>query len=363
MKQRRTAILLFLVTVIVLAGAHVWRRDVPPVDLSDFAVDRQELDPARNAFTILLGAFESMQAPASWTFPDDTLSYDESKFSELARIVASNATVFAAVEAACAAPSFQLPRAVSFSSTSYAGSLLKLSKLLRAQYTVFRLTGKPVEAMQSARVMIKLGIMFQTNPETIHDYLVGLVVLTKGVDGMEVLLADDLIPPDEFSRLETLLDEVDSLTAGYIRALKRDFQITASELDKMPKDTRGALNAIGLGATSDYPTPLYWISGYKPNETVGMIAAVYRESILDADLPYGFASSVKRNDWDDIVGPHPARMFQPNLVGKVFMATVAPATTRYLELKCHAELAHAAMRVAIAMNRYMMSNNSLPDSL
>lgn len=338
------------------------RIDIPESEIGAIELEPYDLPDEENAYTYFCEATNSMYIPADYDLGAISQAEDKPLPDETSRIIASNSTVFALIEAGvrckgCAFPAIDdIDDVCPFMSYG-----LKFGKLLKLKARHERQSDDLGSAARSTKLLIQYGEIVQRKPNSLMQYLVGLALLNLGFQEGQTLALCDRVRIEDLDILSEALERPFSLAEGLKRGVQVEYLFAANTIDRLTAENFDDITG------SDAPwmfrrvqTANYY---FQPNRSKQFIAEQYRSLIGNADLPY---SEIEIDDLDqffDNDSNRLLRMLRPNSIGRLLCTIVMPAMENTIEHKCRTEGELAAARLTVALQRYERSNGVFPEEL
>ncbi len=336
-------------------------RDIPPPETSDLIPEWHVISAEENAYTYLNKAIESSNRAKDER--DIIFDYFRGKTVEkdmIAGILKRNAESLEFISRGLLCAALIVPEVTYDTLTPYLPEWRHFAWLMEAKARYEREDGDYAKATGTCIDLLSFGNMVQEKPGTLIQYLVGIAVLEIGFREVRELAKDPNTPDEELVKIMGKLSALGSPDSGLVHAMKMEYIILSNTIDDFVDG-----NLPALADFHDIIERLPWYL-FQCNRTKLLFAETYREIIEKSSLCYAGMkldeAGMLRELSDMIAWENPLIYVQPNLFGKTFFYMSAPSH-RVLAQKCHAEASIEAMRVIIALNRYLREEDSLPDDL
>jgi hypothetical protein len=318
-------------------------------DLTPEEQDREDRPPAEKEL------YERMTDGEAW---DDALA---------AKVLARNAEALAQWQEGMARPRLQAPEV----RTLYGGlpdvdGWLQLANLLYVVGEARRKAGDVDGALDLAVQTMRFGHRIQADANCLLTWLVGLTVSGMGRTRLMDVAREHPLPADRLRALAADVAPYAPSAAGLANDYRAEYVILADAVDKVHS---GEVKPFSTCEVDHVPSPLerfLWRivhpPVFKPNRTKRLFAQRLGPMIETAGRPY---KDVPRHDWEARKGDIITLIGSGNAVGR-FLAIVSsrPAYVyTSAELRCAADLEHAAARLRLAARAYELEKGRPPPSL
>ncbi|NLE56726.1 MAG: hypothetical protein GX616_00080 [Planctomycetes bacterium] len=336
-------------------------RDIAPPNTADLVVERVEVADADNAYTHFAAAAAVLDWPKHLDDKELLVAILDGEKSDpefVAELLSRNEKVFPLIEQGLACDICQVPEVYRIDDVvayGYPQEWHQLAQLLLLKSRHQREAGQNAEAIKTCGQLLRLGSLTQGHPECVIQFLVGLVILNKGLDETRQLAASQDLAAGELAILSGHLARVESPEAALVRSFKKEYQIMSNTIDDL-RD--GKLTQKDLGLPECRLGDLF-----QPNKTRCIAADFYRKLIENTSKPLAQVESV---DIDKIVGhdrDKAAFMPSPNQAGTIFLRLMIPVDEVILQANCHEQGAVSATRLIVACRRYELDHGELPPTL
>jgi hypothetical protein len=212
--------------------------------------------------------------------------------------------------------------------------------------------------------LCRFGDMVQKSPEMIINYLVGIVILSTGLEQSRHTACTAGLSGADLARLSTALSMIGPVDAGFVRGIKTEFKVTCRTTDDIGSGRIKLGDVAGNGSPKTLRNAR--IPGYlfQPNKTKALFAGFFRNIIRNASRSYAereesgiekYVAEQKRNKLKFFVGP--------NSIGRILFMLVVPAFDKISEMKCRLDCDLAATRIIVACHAFRRSTGAFPVSL
>ncbi|MFP4029569.1 MAG: HEAT repeat domain-containing protein [Candidatus Brocadiia bacterium] len=362
--------------VLILASilyVFIGGRDAPAPDVADLKLDRPEVAPDENAFTVFGKAISARYWPAEHD-EECVTDYlkDDCAFGKdfVRRTLERNAETFEHLREGvrrevCLAPLETEP----IPHYSYLGQWRDMARLLAVKARFSRNEGEYEEATEACVTLLRFGDMIKNHPNTLIHYLVGIAVQAIGLDETRKLVDDAELNDKQLDKLFKTLADLSPAESGFVHAMKGEYRFTAIQLDSAAEDPA---NIIEMAGGQSLPRPVElalqnrWISSYvlHRNRTKAALAGVFRELIANSERCYAELTlkDAEKPDTQGIVNLIKLPL-RPNPLGRMCVPLLASAFDRTLQEKLKLESELKATRLIVALHAYHRSEKHLPENL
>ncbi len=365
--------LLFIAALLLVAFMVGWAVMVrmgnsdPASDLSDLVLERPELLPEDNAYTVFAGLTNVFNTRSESSAVLAFLDGNAAASNAALEVITRNESVLTLINQGIARQRCLAPEIISYDAPlTYVSQWREIGKYLAAKTRHDRLSGCYASAVDVCTSHLRFAYLIQDDAESIIGYLVGLSVLDMALTQARDLARDAETPVADLSRLSDALSGIGSLSDGLVRAIKMENKITSNIINSFGdgKLTLGDISGIAGGGTSSVfkgtKIPRYL---FKPNTTKAAFAEVYRSAITNAPLSYADMSFY---DVESMVGVGQNKfkmMLSPNAVGRILAAIMVPALDGMLERRCRLECELVATRLLLAVQTFKKDTGLRPATL
>ena len=283
-----------------------------------------------------------------------------------AKVLARNAEALAQWQEGMARPRLQMPEVRTFDDKwSYVQAWFALADLLNFVGEARRKAGDVDGVLDLAVQMMRFGHRIQADANCLDTWYAGEHVREMGRTRVMDVAREHPLPAD---RLRALAADVAPYapSAGLANAYRGEYVMSADLVDQCHS---GEMTPCSLTDAYHTPSPferfLWRIVQppvFKPNRTKRLFAQRLGPMIETAGRPY---KDVPRHDWEARKGDIITLIGSGNAVGR-FLAIVSsrPAYVyTSAELRCAADLEHAAARLRLAARAYELEKGRPPPSL
>ncbi|MGD9873797.1 MAG: hypothetical protein AB7T27_05960 [Kiritimatiellia bacterium] len=355
-----------LIIVMAIAG-----RDIPEPDVSDLMPERTEIAPDQNAYTYFIAATNSLYWPTNKILVVDYLDGKSADKSVIQDIITRNDETLRLLDEGIARGACITPEVTGFDTMlPYLTPWRNMGRLLALKTRHARHSRNFKQATGTCISLLRFGNLIQRDAGCLINYLVGLSVLDLGLTQAQDLARDEGLSGADLKRLSEILDALDPLARGLIKAIKVEYKVADKTIEEFAQGKYGLNELFYLGEGN--PKPILkgnHIPGYffQPNRTKRAFADFYRNVISNASQPYGDMSC----DMDIFAREMEAHLetsgatllMRPNAVGKILCALITPALRSVLERKCRTESGVNATRIIAALNAHQKREGVMPADL
>jgi len=324
----------------------------PKVNDSDLQVSRPALTESANGFNALTAAGELLWWPEEQQQELLDLARGTHWNAQLAETVLDrNRKAFAELDAALAAPEFQVPEYDPTAVLDYLSTWKALANLLSLRAEASFNARQEQEAFGQALNMVRLGARMQDSNGPILHYLVGTAVRDIGLNEMRRWLATTKLSPNQLSQFARELANTTSYGSALTNALKAEYQFQIQEIDNMRAGKLPGQNSVPMASIRVLPV-------YNDRSTRLMFANNTRALLAAASLPCSQANLPSPDK------PNPiAMLVTGNAVGKIMFAMMAPVLQVVIKQKCRGQTHLDATRTLLALRAYQLKHGKLPATL
>jgi hypothetical protein len=345
----------------VVGWVVVGSMDSAPPEVSDLAVERPEVGEGENAFPVLMGAVEVMEWPEDDGWVRDYVKGEGegAEGGDVEALLAANAGVVEMVEEGCEIGVCWYPEIETLAdSVEYVGGLMQLGRLLWARGRWLREEGEWAAAAENSELALRYGGLVVGQPESLVNFLVGLMCLQGAVREVEELVRGEGLGEEELASLAEVLGEVGGLDEPLARAFRCEYWGIANTIDQM---LTGELEmgeefvpGVGRWGTNGYL--------FHPNRTKGLIAEHYRGLIGSLSVDWWERGDVK--DLAELIGVDRGTVLvRPNGVGRILVSLLVPMMGSVLEKERELVARVGRLRASVALRRFELAEGRAAVSL
>ena len=321
--KKRLIIIGFLIPILFVLAFRIYvithSTDIDPIDDTDLLLVRPDVAATNNAYQVFTNAMSLIYLPEEYDL-DDYL-WDVSEDVELSQekiisLIESNSMVFAAIKDGT-------KREYCFKETASQSPILvrdfmQLHIMLLIKVKVLMDTAKLNEALDAARLSLRLGYLYEKDAEYVVDALAGITMIERSLFYIEEITDQRHLSSDIIPKLVKQLSELEDLRTGLENGYKSEYSFVANEvINQLTAVTTHKSSAMGV---------IQAITGknyvFKPNATKKMLAEHWRHQINNLNNPGSVQLQQDTHDYKLPTGSIRKILFflKENSVGKIFIS-------------------------------------------
>jgi hypothetical protein len=347
------AISIVVVVGLVYLTLMVGRIFTPALQDADLAVTRKTVADGDNGFTHL------QTAAAQLWWPED----QKERLTELARgtnwnvelaatVLSSNAAALLALDAALAAPEFQVPEYSYSEDVKHPSGWRTLGNLATVRIHSEFKAGQEREAFARTTDLIRLANRMQSGNGQILDYMIGSAVKQVALTTLRQLTIEARLNSDKLSALATELPRVALNFPALSNALKTEYQAQKQYAIDLREGKVPGQDDIPAARIALLPV-------YSVLKTQSKFAKHTRNLLPAIQLPYSEARLVATNTHPDTA----KLMLSGNAVGEIIYTMSAPIAEATVRRKSSEHVQIEVTATFLALKAYQLKHGKLPAQL
>jgi hypothetical protein len=351
----------------LLMGIWIYMHSFPDIEapkISDLIPVEEQVAEADNAFPLFYEAFELMVEPEDIdlnAFIDGNLIARE----EVQTLLEQNQAAFGKVREGLERPGFVQPGfEYNFEMLiPEIGGWWSLAHLMRAQVIEYLIQGDLKSAVEMTVDLNQWGARVTEHGAVLIHSLVGIAILSYGLEETRGLIRDPRISPEHLNQLLSSLPEISILLEGVQKSQKGEFMMIKDVVDRVAKNeySEEYFGVESLKYVTWFPGAREFI--FQPNRTLSLVAEETRNNI--AYLEGSGSKPVSILDrFPPIRIPFGYEQFRrPNALGMVLIFTVLPAYGSIKDSLLRTEASIDSCKLLAALKTYELDKGVLPERL
>ncbi len=366
-KRHRTLVVIVLIVagLCLLMYIKLFRGDIEPPDVSDLAIEYENIPDQENAFTYIDDAGEIYMTFHDQIKPREQpvrmTEYDAERMGELMSLCSK---MFEKLDRGLACEKIQFPEMKSYLDGFPAlGPWRQLGRMQLNRSLHLFMQGREEEALDVLLDTMKLGCMMESGKGGTIHYLVGAAVREMALEKFRVLLPKMTLAPYALKPYIKRLDEYAADGEALATCFKVNYRLCANTVDDV-RDGNITTEELLSGEVSSSTPRKKRRTGYsfRPNETKKMMADLSRNAVSNTKKPFSEFTRPEVPVEPPVFGGH-ALYYGPNSKGRHLRDILMFADERLAIQKIHSNISIGATQLLIALKCYKIENSDLPETL